>query len=363
MKVGLAFNLKRNPWGSGVYQNAFFIYDILVKCGYTVDFISPFWPDKQVGKKYKITKQDDSFSIEYDLIIMVSDPIPEDFIKKYKSKNSKCKFVLLHLLNKYHDHIFNSLHKGKESPEEVSCLIDEIWTSPHHAHFIPYLEVIYGCDVPVKICPYLWDSRFLSEETQKLKLKKLSPKYNKDLQKRICILEPNLNLSKACLIPILICEKLYREDPSLLEFVTVFCGNTIQGNQYFIDLIKNCALMKEGRVFFNKRWSTPNALSKFGGTVVSHQNLNDLNYINLECLHLGVPIVHNSEFLSDVGYYYPDFDISIAAEALRQSIITHEKNFEKKWGKATEAFNKFSVYNPLNISKYKSLIEGLLNDI
>ena len=362
MRVGIFFNLKRNPWGSGVYQNAFFLHDILIKCGYSVEFITPEWPGKKIPRKYVITKYSDSIKKSYEVIIMVGSAISESDIKKYLTANSKCKFVLLHLMNKYHEHMFHSLHKSQKFPEEVSCLIDEIWTSPHFAQFLPYLEIIYGCDIPVKISPYIWDSRFLSEEIDKLKGKKGSPKFNKPLQRRICILEPNVNLSKACLVPLLICEKLYRKDPSLIEFVTVFCADTIKGNQYFVNLIKNLSLMKDNRIFFNQRWNTPYALSKFGGTVVSHQHLNDLNYVHLESLYLGVPIVHNSDFLSDSGYYYPDFDIAAAADQLSLSIQNHEKNIKPQWGQSTHIFHKFSVFNRINISKYKTLIEDLCNE-
>lgn len=362
MNIGLVTNLKKSVWGSGVFQNAFFLYDALEKAGFNCRFLSLERPEKRIPREYKMTSLAKGMNGEYDLVIMIGEPLKESEIKRFFKQNSRCKIVLLQLLNKYNEHVFHSLHKSQTLPEEVSCLTHEIWTSPHYAQFIPYLENIYGCDIPVKICPYIWDSRFLSEEVSKLGKKEVTPRFKPENQKRICILEPNVNISKACLLPLLTCEKLYREDPSMIDCVSIFCASTIKGNSYFINLIKNFSLVKDDRVFFNRRWNTPYALGTFGGTIVSHQNLNDLNYVYLEALHLGVPLIHNSELLSDQGYYYPEFDVDAAAKALQDSILNHSTNTEVHWGRATHAFHKFSVFNELNVTKYKQLVEDLCNE-
>ena len=43
---------------------------------------------------------------------------------------------------------------------------------------------------------------------------------------------------------------------------------------------------KKDFCYFNKRWGTLDALSKFGSTIVSHQIKNELNYSYLEALFL-----------------------------------------------------------------------------
>ena len=62
------------------------------------------------------------------------------------------------------------------------------------------------------------------------------------------------------------------------------------------------------KVEYTGRYKTPLLLGDQLDLVLSHQHDNALNYMYFEVLHAGFPLVHNSPYLSDCGYYYDDSD-------------------------------------------------------
>ena len=94
---------------------------------------------------------------------------------------------------------------------------------------------------------------------------------------------------------------------------------------------------------------------------MSHQQDNALNYLYLEALYLGLPLLHNSEFIADYGYYYPDNDIDIALDNLNKIINYHSNNIENYRSKSREILEKFSYKNSSNKKEYQILINNLFN--
>ena len=100
------------------------------------------------------------------------------------------------------------------------------------------------------------------------------------------------------------------------------------------------------------------AVSKYGNTIVSHQVENELNYLYFEALYLGLPLIHNSDMLSDYGYYYPKNDVQMAAKQVKNAFLNHEKQLNAYKGDAQRLFEKYSPYNPNNINGYMSLLNN-----
>ena len=95
--------------------------------------------------------------------------------------------------------------------------------------------------------------------------------------------------------------------------------------------------------------------SKEANVVVSHQLLNALNYTYLEALYFNIPLVHNSEYIKDAGYYYPDYDTILGAKALNEALTFHDKNLDDYKRRASRVIDRYSPTNPLVIEKYKKL--------
>ena len=90
---------------------------------------------------------------------------------------------------------------------------------------------------------HLYDSynKFLEEDVEACKKSiNISGVYEtKDKEKRISVFEPNLNVVKNSLTPIITGEKFYRKAPELLKKVSLFCANEIKTKPILVDFVKD----------------------------------------------------------------------------------------------------------------------------
>ena len=91
--------------------------------------------------------------------------------------------------------------------------------------------------------------------------------------------------------------------------------------------------------------------------MLSHQHMCALNYTYLECLYLGIPLFHNSEYFKDAGYFYSEFSVSEGAASLEHAILDKGNFCEKKEQAAKEYLWKYSLENEQNINEYIKLID------
>lgn len=110
-----------------------------------------------------------------------------------------------------------------------------------------------------------------------------------------------------------------------------------------------------------KRITFLDAITKFGSIIISHQQDNALNYLYLESLYLNLPILHNSDFIKDYGYYYPENDIDIAKVQINKILKEHKENISNYCLNSRKVINKFSPKNHDNINAYKKILSSLLD--
>lgn len=361
-KAAITIDLSLAFWANGLQQNIVFFYEMLQRSG-GIDpyYISQTPPNNPLKKKHKGLElnellKDDSFILDY-LFICGFDLLPEmyDILKK---RNPNLKIVLIHYGSKCIDDLHYSTlpTHSSQNPLSTPKYLSEVWISPHHGFTSSYIKTYYNTD-NVKIAPYIWDSFFIEEVFKSPKSKK-KELFDPKKASSICIFEPNKTSVKHCLLPIMICERLEQIFPGSIVQVNSFCCENLRKNHYFSKLMDRLSIhQKPSKCYFNNRWSLIAALSKFGSTVVSNQINNELNYIYLELLHLGIPLIHNSDPLKDVGYYYPDFDLDSGAKQLKLAIETHENELDWYKGHCRSFLQGYSPYNEKNISIYRNLIK------
>jgi hypothetical protein len=86
--------------------------------------------------------------------------------------------------------------------------------------------------------------------------------------------------------------------------------------------------------------------------VVSHQWQTDQNYSYLDALHGDYPLVHNSPWLRDAGYYYPDFDIAEGTRQLLQAVHTHDAQLDDYRARSRRVFESVDPLLPANVDAY-----------
>jgi hypothetical protein len=225
--------------------------------------------------------------------------------------------------------------------------LDEIWVSPHYKQHDEYAAVLNAVEpVPksMKIAPYVWDPCILTlDGTRNAKWRPRLPNETETF----VILEPNISFQKCALIPILIAERNYRQNKRPLE-VLVGNGERLMKNPFFTDtILPTLELAKDARITFSGRHDIPSIMRDYPhATAICHQWNNQYNYMTLEYLVAGFPVIHNAPDWHDVGYYYKGHSISEGAAALLQSQARHGDSLERYRAFAEAVKWRHSPYNP-----------------
>lgn len=348
-------------WSNGSIQNIFFLFLLLEKIEnynvYIVNFGKPISEIScdEVFKLNEINFTDwEDIKNDVDVFIEAGITVDNSIIKELKDKGTK--IIQFRTGNAYiidsEDILFNDNCKSLNINK-----YDQIWILPHHSKINKqYLEEIYKS--PTYIMPFIWDSFIIDMYNEYLKLNGFYSDYqNIKKPKNILIMEPNLNIIKSCLIPILISEKTYNKDNNLINKVILFNTNKIKNNNKFLSIIKSLNIYKNNILQLEDRYNTPFILSKYGDIILSHQWENELNYLYLDVLYNKYPLVHNSIYFKDTGYYYGNFNIESGSNMLIESI--NGNNYNKQLFINNNIIKRFSIINELNINEFISKINML----
>ena len=363
MKIGITLDMSIAFWANGMQQNIVFLYSLLSRAGNDCYYITHKEPKHALHKDHKgmLLKElmADKNEILDVLIIAGFNLLPEMYDELQK-RNPNVKIVLVHFGNKLMDDINYGICNttSKRVPIERPKILHQVWMSPHHAFGKEYIKTYYNTS-NVHVVPYIWDSFFVEDKIAQLKTKSLSPYFRKKNVNDVCIFEPNLSFLKNCIVPLSICERFNQMFPGELGTVNSFSCDKLRVTDFFQKLMHKLSIVEDSdRCFFNNRWSALDALSKFGSTVISHQMYNELNYSHFEVLYLGLPLIHNSPRLENVGYYYPEFDVEMGAKQLKNAIQNHESTIDAYKKDAANFLKEFSPYAENNTKAYIDLLKN-----
>lgn len=185
---------------------------------------------------------------------------------------------------------------------------DEVWTHAQHINTCrTYWETCYRA--PVRVLPHIWLPTFVDQAARAIHAEHgLSYGYTSAQAGHVAVFEPNLNMVKTAVFPTLVCEKAYRLRPDLFKHIYITNGLGLAQTKAWAHLVNTLDIFKHQLLSTEPRYSSVYFLSKWASTVVSHQWENGLNYMYYDVLYGGYPLVHNSPFLKEVGYFYEGFD-------------------------------------------------------
>lgn len=363
MKIGITIDLSVAFWANGAQQNIVFLSHLLsFNKQHECFYIAEEDVNNKLGEEDKSIMVDQLMldkSFNVDVLIVAGLMLPQYVYDELKKRNKNVKIILIHCFNKLMDDIHYTVNWSNTSknPEEKPNHLSQIWILPHHDFSIEYIKAYYNFNEVRKV-PYLWSSFFVDQKLAELTKKKQVLQFQSKDVNRVCIFEPNFSHIKSCIVPLMICEKFQQLFPGELSSVNVFSCEKLREKQFFNKFVKRLSLVKDddNMCFFNNKWSTLAGLSRWGNTVVSHQMNNALNYAHLEVLYLGLPLVHNSHELMDLGYYYQDFDIGMAAKQLKNAILNHGQTIIQYKNDVSREIKKFNPYCQSNIDAYNNLL-------
>jgi hypothetical protein len=143
----------------------------------------------------------------------------------------------------------------------------------------------------------------------------------------------------------------------------VFVANTLhlRGNLHFEEFFAALDLQQAARISAETRFPVYELLGQYVDCVVAHHWENGLNYLYYDVLYGGYPLVHNSPFLRDVGYYYDSFDAESGSKALERALEEHDPRHDEYAQACRDVLWRVSPDNPALQSQHARLLEALFS--
>lgn len=357
IKIGITVRDEMSIWSNGLDQNIYFLYKMLEDMKYEPSLISE---SDSARKLLDIPVEfADIYSIKkYDIILEIAHPLSEKLSKYFNSMGKPLIGV------KYGNNFMLDLEKFISKGTNLTNLSTgtnlpyrnrEIWVSEQFFKFKDYIETLTRAKV--KIIPYIWDSSILRMFDEGFHLQPM--KLERDAFKKIAIVEPNVNVLKNCMVPLAICDMAYDKRKDLISEVYCFGSKQLNTNKVFTSYVKCLNINKDKVSSYEARYPIYKIFKdNLTNTIVSNQLYNEQNYVYLETLFYKRLLIHNSPWMKDVGFYYPDYNVNIGSDKLIEGIETFDqvKHMESYEAKLEEV----SIYNESNQEKLRSLIEGVL---
>tara|TARA_R110000803_G_scaffold8697_8_gene28019 strand:+ start:1767 stop:2957 length:1191 start_codon:yes stop_codon:yes gene_type:complete len=377
MNIGITIGLQKeyeSMWVNGIKLNAILLANALMQIGkhnvYLVDTSSNVEDLTRVSwdyNKFPVRKFADAFK-DTDLMITLGTSFPTETIEKFKAQGPNRRLVKYMCGNSYVIEMERSIFKtGNDlgiAPWDPGA--DEVWYVPQQGYQNEhYYKTIFKTDRVYPV-PFVWDPMFMIRELAIYKKndRKL-PIYTTGIEqakKRISVFEPNMNVVKYSMIPILAAEQIHRRG---VEFDKMYIasGKDLLKNGYYKSMITTLNLIKdnpkEPKIQFTSRYPVCHYLAETTEIVLSHQWENPLNYSYLDVMFMGYPLIHNADMIQDAGYYYPDFNIEKAADKLEWVLKNHDDNREEYAAKNKVVLDRYTIKNEALVDTYDKLIENL----
>lgn len=356
LRIAITFrddtSLRQIWWGSGIGQNLKFYYDLFELMGHepwmlcneaNVEISHGENHYRSLSRKALVNQKQ-----KFDLIIEAGTTISlQD--KELLRAASGARIVGLRCGNQ----LFiaaEGLFVGDQLPSDLYVRgQDRLWVLPHYAEQASFLTTLHGCAVDV--VPYIWEPDFVERSLSNLPMPE-SPD--------IMVMEPNISVTKNALLPLAILEHLYLAHPDSFNKAYVYNSSAFANKPHFLNnFVSNLSVLQ---AHHQKTWfcdRTPiNEVFKHRAILLGFQYENGLNNLYKEALYMGIPLVHNSPFYHETGYYYDRLQVH---EAVEQILKATQDDCDSEQLERNHAFlAQFSIESPKVQQCYAELLEKTL---
>jgi len=364
-RIAITINTQtlERTWNNGLYQNIHALVNLLlgtkkyeiVLLASSFDRTAETYSLANPGIRVVSYSALKANEFKLDVILEVGYAIDGKDLRLFRKNNKQLKIAKVSYGNTYmisQEYLVRPNSKDSLSPADAPR--DALWSSPHYDFSRDWEALLRGTPI-ARQAPYIWSPTAIEIAMRQAKVTSKNLHIDK---RQVAVLAPNLNVLKTCTIPIAIAEILHRKSPGSLKSVNCFNGHKLIENETAQILFTHMTMVRDQILSFDKRQSFVNIFSKYSGTLLTHQHYNALNYTYLEALYLGIPLVHNSPYFKDAGYYYEEFDIHTGATRLEEAVASEDLNYKEA---AKEYVFQHSPENPKNIQGYVDLIEELFS--
>ena len=366
-KIGLLVKMPESNFSNGCVQQAIFLKQLLENIGYTAEYVS-------IEKRYKqihdirdpvLFMDEKSDLSDFQTFIFVSlnlsSPDNDSIIKNIKKHGIITINMLCGNLFVLHQEEFIFGHHNIIE-KFMNGFYDEYWVLEMYGFMTEYIHLL--TNKPTYLLPYVWNNTIINKYIENHKLNFELDYHEVNREKiNILIFEPNMSIHKSALIPLLIAENYNKNFKNKLNKVYVFCGDEVirKKNQ---GLITSFSIYKEKKIESYGRIVMPSIISliknsnPYINVVVSHNILNSLNFLHLECLTIDIPIIHNCKPFEENRLYYDDYNTSAAVDLVETVRTNFFLNSKYRNGK----YRIHKEFHPSNFERqqvYKSHIQRI----
>jgi hypothetical protein len=331
LRIGITIGLHHEAetlWNNGIKQNAVFLAEALKHCPNTASVVLVNTTNIPISSSLPWdlarwpTVPFEAAKDDMDVLIELGGQIDSSQTDYLKQRGTHlvsycCGFEYVHATESM---LFDRRLWGQNL--FINQRYDDIWMVPQVADTSqPYFEVLRR--VPARIVPFVWSPVFLDERTDGLPD---SGVYRPHAgPRRLSVMEPNINVVKFCLYPVLIAELAHRMRPEDIAILQVTNAEKLaKENIEFISLMNQLDIVQAGKSVFFGRHETPQFLAQNTDIMISHQWGNPLNYFYLETCWQGYPLVHNAHLCAELGYFYEGNDLAGGCTRVIEAIDVHD---------------------------------------
>jgi len=289
---------------NGLYQNIFFLYLLFESMGaipiflvnekgsFVFDSARCYTFEEFIGKPFRLTA-----FIEVGLNT-------QPHIRRFM-RTCGAKIFRLYLGNVFNIDVetpiyYAPLNFTHHSTGDTDCIL----VSPHYSHYSDFLSSIDKTD-RCEIAPYIWDPYFIQQCTT---WRPTGP----STKRQFIIMEPNISFQKNALLPLLALEKTGADE------IIVVNGDKLIASPYARGLIDSLKI--RDKIVVKPRMTLAEVTREWpAATVISYHKDNELNYLTLEFMSLGFPVIHNAATWKNGGYYYAGDSINDCAAAIQNA--------------------------------------------
>jgi hypothetical protein len=374
MRIGISVltHASQNIWANGLGQNVIFLAQLLQKVPFVQSVLLIDCGDQgtmppQVNLEslgLRIMSMQDATD-EVDVVIEMAGALDSKWIDLMRARGRK---VVFHCCGQPYVALAEAAVFNKPATALRPDRCDEVWYLPKDHALAPMLRAIHRCEAHEM--PFIWHPQFVEARSREVAEKGFHYGYVPQQASpegvrpgwRVAIFEPNISVVKTCSIPMLACDEAYRINRDCIQMMHVLNTLHIKDHPTMLYLANSLDIVKTHRATFHGRHDIVGFMAQFGDAVVAHQWQNSQNYGYLDALYGDYPLIHNSPWLKDVGYYYPDFDAKEGGAQLRHASQTHDDGISQYRSKAQRLFQMIDPMANHNVEQYARRLTHLCRD-
>ncbi len=344
---------------NGLGQNIAIFYHLFESLGHTCYFVQYNGAQSKALEYYNVITPDNIIrqNIHVDLYIEIGmslDPTTRSYLRSIGAKIIK--IYLGNILNIDIESVqsFTNLFFNHHLVGEV----DDIWMSPHYLQNLEYGLAVNNVDISKgKIVPYVWEPIFINHGLTKKGLNWIPP--NDWRITDIIIMDPNISFQKASFYSLLLANAFAKKCPEWKGNVIVINGDKLELNSHVKNFVLPRLINLKDRIKLFGRKGIQDVMREYpSGCFITSQWTNPFNYMTLELMYNGFPIIHNSDGWDAFGYYYSLNKWDSAILTLENAIKNHHNNMPIYKGHCARLLWKHSIYNPEIQSTWEDIIQN-----